>query len=221
MSAGAPGRRARWRWAIVAAVAVLGAAVFAPTRVWEPALAAAGAVLVASDEVTHVDAIVVTLHSGSAGAIEAADLVRAGIADRVLVFDEPPRPATLELQRRGLAPITDTTRQIEHLARLGVSTVERITDVPSLGTGAEAQALAGWCREHALRTVLVVTSADHARRMRRVLARELEPVGTAVAVRPARHSDFDASQWWRTTDGRRIAIVEWQKLIVDWMSHPL
>lgn len=48
----------------------------------EPVLRAAGWALVVNEPVEPADIIVVTVDSGSAGALEAADLVQSGIAKR-------------------------------------------------------------------------------------------------------------------------------------------
>jgi hypothetical protein len=45
--------------------------------------------------------------------------------------------------------------------------------------------------------------------------------GTAVMVRRARHSAFDPDQWWRTRDGTRREVVELEKLVFDFLRHPV
>jgi hypothetical protein len=44
---------------------------------------------------------------------------------------------------------------------------------------------------------------------------------TRIVVRPARYADFDASGWWKTRRGIRIAIVELEKLALDLARHPV
>lgn len=211
--------RLRAWYGLAAALALC--ALLATPAVRESALRALGTALVVNDPLQRVDAIAVTLDADVAGALEAADLVKAGIAAQVILFDEQLRPAEREVARRGLVPRTRTSEQAAVLAGLGVVNVTRMPDLSaSSGTRADAQALAAWCRANALRSVLVVTTADHSRRVRRVMARALEPIGTQAAVRPATHGDFDPATWWHTTDGRRIVVIEWQKLILDLVSHP-
>lgn len=184
-------------------------------------LRGAGAWLVVREPVVPSALIAITLDSGAAGALEAADLVQRGIAAEVVVFSEPVRPAAREFERRGVAYEDLAQRQMRLLAELGVHRTARLASRPSAGTHAEAQALAQWCRERGITSVVVVTTADHSRRMRRIMQRTLAPLGVQVGVQPARFSDFDPDGWWRTTDGRRIVVVEWQKLTLDWLGHPL
>jgi hypothetical protein len=68
----------------------------------EPVLRAAGRALVVNDPVGNADIIVVSLDSGGAGALEAADLVQSGVATRVAVFADPPSREDREFIRRGL-----------------------------------------------------------------------------------------------------------------------
>jgi hypothetical protein len=41
-----------------------------------------------------------------------------------------------------------------------------------------------------------------------------------VAVRPAAHSPFQVEQWWQSREGIRIAVIEWEKLLLDVIRHP-
>jgi hypothetical protein len=81
----------RPRWAtILVVVALAAAAIVAVPSVREPVLRTAGWALVVNEPVAPADIIVVSLDSGGAGALEAADLVQSGIATRVAVFADPP-----------------------------------------------------------------------------------------------------------------------------------
>jgi hypothetical protein len=44
---------------------------------------------------------------------------------------------------------------------------------------------------------------------------------THVMVRAARYSIFDPDRWWETRDGVRTEIIEFQKLILEMVLHPL
>src|SRR6516164_114102 len=69
--------------AIVVVVASAAVAVVAVPSFREPVLRAAGWALVFNEPIVPADYIVVSLDSGGAGALEAADLVQSGIATRV------------------------------------------------------------------------------------------------------------------------------------------
>jgi uncharacterized SAM-binding protein YcdF (DUF218 family) len=209
------------RWIIVVAAFGLAAlAIVAVRPIREPILRAAGwALVVRGEPVAPADVIVLTVDSDGAGALEAADLVKSGVAKRVAVFADPPGREELEFIRRGLPYEDDTARQIRQLEMLGVTDIETISRVT--GTESEGQALPQWADKQGLRSIVVVANKDHSRRLRRVLDRGMEGHPTKVAVLAARYSNFDPDRWWRTRGGARIEIVELEKLVLDYVMHPL
>jgi hypothetical protein len=214
----------RWpRWALtLVALALAGFAIVAIRPFREPVLRAAGWALVVNEPVAPVasaDVIVLSLDSGGAGALEAADLVHSGISKRVAVFKDPPSGEDHEFIRRGLPYEDAGARQIRQLRSLGVTDVVQISRVD--GTESEGQVLPPWCDEHHLRSIVVVATKDHSRRLQRVLNRDMKGHPTHVTVQPARYSSFDPDRWWQTRGGVRIEIVELQKLLLDIVLHPM
>jgi hypothetical protein len=213
--------RPRFRWTRLLAVVVLAAVVAAGVpAVRRFLMRAAGHALVIDEPVTSADVIVLPQWAGAAGAIEAADLVHAGIAGQVAFLAEPTRPAERELARRGVPNPSDAIEAVRRLHALGVANVELIAD-PAAGTESEGQVLLAWCRQRQCRSIVVVSSADHSRRVRRVLHRSLRGEPATVTIRSARYSTFEPDSWWTTRDGARTEIVELQKLILDVLRHPL
>ena len=92
------------RWAVaLVALALVAFAIVAIRPLREPVLRAAGRALVVNSEpIIPADVIVLTVDSGGAGALEAADLVRSGVSKRVAVFEDPPGGEDHEFVRRGL-----------------------------------------------------------------------------------------------------------------------
>jgi hypothetical protein len=212
-------RRPRWALSLVV-VALAAVAIVAVRSLREPVLRAAGWALVVNEPVAPADIIVVSLDSGGAGALEAADLMQSGIAKRVAVFVDPPNGAHREFIRRGL-PYEDTgAAQIRQLRSLGVMDIVQIPRTDA-GTEGEGQVLPSWCNEHQLRSIVFVAARDHSRRLRRVLDRAMKGHPTRVTVQPARYSSFDPNRWWETRGGVRTEIVELQKLVLDVVLHPM
>ena len=210
-------RRPRLTLLLLAALAA--AAVLGVPAVRNPVLRGAGWALVAEDPIERADVIVTTAVGGSASVLEAAAMVKRGVASRVAVFADPPEAANRELLRRGI-PIEDqASTSVRQLALLGIEDVERIPK-PATGTEEEARVLPEWCRQRQLRSVVLITTADHSRRLRRVFNRAMIG-GTTVAVRATRYSTFNPDRWWQTRDGTRTWIVEVQKLLLDLALHPL
>jgi hypothetical protein len=208
-----------WSWlaAILAAVAL---SIVAIRPVRESALRAAGWALVVNDEpVATADVIVLAIDSAGAGALEAADLVHSGVSKRVAVFDDPPSRESVEFARRGLPYEDEGARQVRRLATLGVTEVTQISKVN--GTGDEGKVLPQWSDDQHVRSIVVVAGKDHSRRLRRVLDRAMKGHPAQVTVRAARYSNFDPDRWWETRGGVRTEIVELQKLLLDFVMHPL
>jgi hypothetical protein len=199
---------------------VLGAAVLAIPQTRVATLGSVGHALVASDPVVAADVIVISVDAGAAGVLETADLVRDGVSNSVAVFSEPPMPADLEFQRRNVRHRDDASLALEELEALGVRNAVRIP-TPVDGTTAEGRVLSNWIRERGFRTIVMVTTTDHARRTRRVMRRALSDQQATIIVRPSRYSDFDAAAWWHTRAGVRTALIELQKLLLDFVTHPL
>ena len=205
---------------ILVMVAALAAAIVAFPSVREPILRAAGWALVINEPVAPADIIVVSLDSGGAGALEAADLVQGGMATRVAVFADPPSGEDLEFIRRGLPYEDASARQLRQLRWLGVTDVVQIPRT-EVGTEGEGQVLPPWCDQHQFRSIVFVAAKDHSRRLRRVLNRVMKGHSTRVTVQPALYSSFDPDRWWETRDGIRTEIVEFQKLFLEMVLHPL
>jgi hypothetical protein len=211
----------RWpRWAPILVVLALAAfAIVAGRSLREPVLRAAGWALVVNEPVASADIIVLSLDSGGAGALEAADLVHSGISKRVAVFKDPPSGEDYEFIRRGIPYEDAGARQIRQLRALGVTDVVEISRVD--GTEGEGQVLPSWCDEYQFRSIVVVATKDHSRRLRRVLDRVMKGHPTRVTVQSARYSTFDPDRWWETRGGVRTEIIELEKLLLDVALHPM
>jgi hypothetical protein len=201
-------------------LALAAAAILAVPSIQESVLRAAGGVLVVNEPVAPADIIVISPDSGGAGALQAADLVYSGIATRVAVFADPPSGEDLEFIRRGLPYEDMAATQIRQLSSLDVTDVVQIPRTEA-GTGGEVQILAPWCDQHELRSVVFVVARDHSRRIRRVLNRDMKGHPTRVTVQAERYSSFDPDRWWETRSGIRREIVEFEKLVLDIILHPI
>ena len=212
-------RKAWRRWAgVVAALALAGVAVAGIPALHEPLLRSAGWALVVDEPLGPTDIIVVALDAVG-GELEAADLVHRGIAARVAVFVEPPDAVDLEFIRRGIPYEDGADRSARRLRSLGVTAIEQIPRV--VGTEAEGEALPEWCERHRFRSIVVLSSPDHSRRLRRVLARSMKGHHTKVTIRAVLHWGFDPDRWWKTRSGIRTEIIELQKLLLDVARHPI
>jgi hypothetical protein len=147
---------------VISATLLAVAALLVASNTRVPILRGAGQLLIADESpVDRVDAVVVAIDAGTAGLLEAADLVHGGVTARVATFVSAPGRADLELLARGV-PFEDMEAKYRRqLYALGVASV-----VP----------------------IPMVTNWRHSRRVKRVLERAMEGHPTKVTVRVVRHS---------------------------------
>jgi hypothetical protein len=182
-------------------------------------LAAAGRILVAEDPISKADIVVVPEWAGIGGALEAVDLVSSGFATTVLVVPRPRDRAAAELARRRGDAGTQEYWFSALVRSLGVRAVVQL-DFAASGTSDEGHAIDEWRRDHQVRSMIVVTTLDHSRRVRRALHRSLANPDLFVIVRATRYSEFNPEAWWQTHDGIRTELIEIEKLALDLVRHP-
>ena len=166
------------------------------------------------------DIIVVAIDADGAGALEAADLVHRGLANRVAVFADPPGPVDREFLRRGLPYEDAAAISIRELQSLGVQNTEQISRTVT-GSTQESDLLPEWCVRHGYRSAILVTTWDHSRRLSRLFRRSMRGEPVQIIVRPSPYSPFNPDRWWHTRAGVRLGIFEFEKLVLDVAAHPL
>jgi hypothetical protein len=181
-----------------------------------PMLRTIGDVLIVDEQMDRADVIVLAADALFVGAdVDAAELVAQHVADRAAVFTVIPNSEAYRIRRHDA-----TAQAVRRLERLGVPRVDRIPAAVT-GTTDSMPVLVEWCRVQNLHSVLIITNADHSRRVRRVLDRAL--VGTSgltAAVHVADGSPFRPDDWW-THRGTILTFArELPKLMIDTASHP-
>jgi hypothetical protein len=174
--------------------------------------------LVAEDAPAKADIVVISTDALAPGILEADDLVRAGYATRVAIFDRPVVKANRELARRGANPLNLKVSSLRLLHELGIDDVQVLPAV--VGTVDEGRILRDWCAANSIHSIIFISVPDHSRRTRRVLDRALGQHGIKVTLRYAHFAEFDPDTWWQTRGGQRVQAVETEKLLVDYLLHP-
>lgn len=214
--------RGGWNRYAIAAVSIMlvVACVLVAAPLRTSLLRAMGRFLVATSQLRHADVIVLSVDSDGAGVLEASDLLHEHLSDRVALFADPPDVVDREFLRRGV-PYNDAAAvSVKELHKLGVEPVEVIPRTVA-GTDDESRDLAAWCADRGYRTVVFISTADHSRRTSRILARATHGHDLEVSVRASRYSAFDPDAWWKSRTGVRTEIIESEKLLADFLMHPL
>jgi hypothetical protein len=177
-----------------------------------------GRVMTASDPLAPAELAVLTPDSGDC-ALEISDLFRDHLVKRVAVLAPEPTPALRELERRG---VHRQDGPLDVLVQLGVPSATIVT-IPAGegGTIDSTKALADWCFNHPADGIIVVVSPTHARRFRRALGRVWRGPGPLPSIHVTKFDQFRADDWWRSRRTLREGIVELQKLMLDYVSHPM
>jgi uncharacterized SAM-binding protein YcdF (DUF218 family) len=83
-------------------------------------------------------------------------------------------------------------------------------------TAEEARATAPRLRRDGYRRIILVTSDYHTRRAAKIF-RAAAPDLTFVVV-AAPDAYFSADGWWRTREGQKIFLIEWEKTVAAWFG---
>ena len=175
--------------------------------------------LVVDERIETADVIVVASDTDGAGTLEAADLIHQGVASRVAIFSDPPDGIDAEFNRRGIpwksgCPIhSGATIPWRYRDRKDSSNSGR-----NRGRRPRACLTGAICTN--VKSIVVVSSRDHSRRLSRVLRRAMKGHSTRVMNRAARYSQFDPDHWWESRGGVRTTIIEYQKLFLDLGTAP-
>jgi uncharacterized SAM-binding protein YcdF (DUF218 family) len=174
--------------------------------------------LVREDALDHADAIVVLSGGLPYRAQGAADVYNAGYAPEVWVSD--PAGPQQQLSELGIHFVGEEEYNKEILVHEGVPE-KNIVILPDeiINTEQEVEEIAREMRAQGKRTVIIVTSPEHTRRVRALwhsLAGDLK-----VIVRAAPSDPFDADHWWRNTPDSLAVMRESLGLLNLWSGLPV
>ena len=204
--------KARWRFAIVAAVAI---------AVWPVGAWAAARLLIVREPIPRVEAIVVL--SGSATfrerAQHAAALYKAGLAQKIILTNDNLKSGWSSSAQRN--PYYHELSR-EELRRLGVAERDiEIIMVPIVGTHDEALKLRDYCEKHGVNSIVVVTSAYHSRRALWTFRHVFRESNKLVGMDPAAAGIQTPSPatWWLHKFGWAMVPNEYLKLVGYWVRY--
>lgn len=142
----------------------------------------------------------------------AAELFLSGVGKRI-VFAQP---FESEAVRAGLVPGSKTvTLKVLEAAGVSRDKIEVLCSEPVSSTRDEARALAQHLQQRPGTKVLVVTSAFHSRRAHWLVRAELKRKECSTQIVPVPHTNFDASNWWKSEHGASTLVLEY----ASWMHN--
>ncbi|MCC6765476.1 MAG: YdcF family protein [Deltaproteobacteria bacterium] len=154
-----------------------------------------------------VDAMVVSMATLRAAALEAARLHHDGISGRIVIARWRPEPLDEEMRRLAVPWLPPHELAAAMLEKSGVpaAAVELLDDSVD-GLNTEIAAVAAWARRERPASLLYLTSRSHSRRASWLL-RRLLPDGTRLLVHAPALDGFRPDAWWRSrTESREVAM---------------
>lgn len=175
--------------------------------------------LVVEDPLEKAQAIVVLSGRMPLRALEAAKLYREGYAPKVWVTHSSEPGATLAAMQ--IAYVGEDSYNLRVLVHEGVpANAVRVLEPSIINTADEIAAVSAALEEEKGRTVIIVSSKVHTRRVRILWHRLVAGRGQAI-VRAASDDPFEPRRWWRTTGDALDVVRELLGILNVWAGMPL
>lgn len=175
--------------------------------------------LVVEDPLAKSRAIAVLSGSMPLRAMEAAKLYREGYAPEIWLTHSTEPAATLG--EMGIPFAGEDYYNVRILIHEGVPAgAIHVLEPPIVNTADELKVIAAALAREKDRTVIVVTTKAHTRRVRLLWRRVASSRGQAI-VRAAREDPFDPRHWWHTTSDALDVVREVLGLLNAWAGLPL
>jgi uncharacterized SAM-binding protein YcdF (DUF218 family) len=180
-----------------------------------PLLRSMGSWFVATNEVSHCDAIFVLGGGAKARGLHAAALWTQGYAPIVYCMG---RPNYEEWAMMGFFPKEpNLTRQYVIQGGVPGTQVQNITQGTS--THEERELILSLCRSKGYKCVIVVSSEMHTRRIRRHFESRFQRQGVKLLLAGATDTGYHPGNWWQREDGLIFVNNEIIKLIYYFFKH--
>jgi uncharacterized SAM-binding protein YcdF (DUF218 family) len=165
----------------------------------ESLLREAAALWVASDPLTHADAIVVLGGNSQTRPPVAADLYRRGVANKVLVSNW----SDFQLNRVALLKLGVPASAIEAFGRANTNTNAR----------EEAVALREWAERNDASVFVIPSEPFMTRRVQWIFRREFVAMPVTIEVQPLDSPGYSPESWWKTEQGSTAFQTEISKYL--------
>lgn len=174
-----------------------------------------GFFLIADDQLSEADVLVVLMGSIADRALEAADVYNEGYAPEILICRSFSESADI-LAEKGISlpDQAELTRQV--LVELGVPAAV-ITILPGQARSTYGEALI--IRDYLtgrddVEVIILITSSYHSKRAKHVFTQVLGMLDRDIVIisRDSRYDSFQPHQWWRDRESAKRLVQEYQKL---------
>jgi uncharacterized SAM-binding protein YcdF (DUF218 family) len=174
--------------------------------------------LVVENPLQKASAIAILSGRMPSRALEAARVYKQGYAPHVWLTRSTEPGATLE--RLSIPFVGEDAYNKQILIHEGVPEgAIQVLEPPIVNTADEMKTIGEALRKENRRTVIIVTSPVHTRRVRALWKRLAAQDGTAV-IHGVSDDSFDPRHWWRTTNDALDVVREVLGLVNAWTGLP-
>lgn len=179
----------------------------------QPLLDLVGEWLVVEERLQHADAIIVLAGGTPSRERMGATLLKEGWAPRIVISRERTPGRVLELIELGIRSLDSQGEARLALERLGVPS-DRIIAVPEAARTTESELRIAYqlARAEGFRRVLLVSSAQHTRRVKLIWSREARDTIPGIVV-PVRDERFGTDPWWRDRRAAETVLHEYLGIV--------
>ena len=175
--------------------------------------------LVVEDPLEKAQAIVVLSGRMPLRALEAAKLYRDGCAPKIWLTHSTEPGATLGAM--GISYSGEEAYNVQVLKHEGVpADAIQVLEPPIVNTADELEAVSAALTQEKNKTIIIVTSKVHTRRVRILWHRIAKGRGQAI-VRAASDDPFVPGRWWRTTGDALDVVREFLGILNAAAGMPL
>ena len=176
----------------------------------------AGTWLVKEDAAVKTYAMVLLMGSIPDRVLQAADVYRQGLANKLIIVQES-MASYRKLQERGVHFQNTTQQCVEAAVELGIP-ADSIIVLP--GDARSTQQEATIVREYIplhpeISSITLVTSPDHTRRASMIFEKAFRKQNMPVTVQcsPSKYNGYTGIGWWKNKEGIQAVMMEYLKII--------
>lgn len=181
----------------------------------EPLLRGAGHWLIRDDATCHAEAIYVLGGATFDRGTYAAGLLLKGCAP-VAYCTGSNIPQSYKAEGRAM---TEALLTRAAALNAGASAGQVLPFPYGTSTFEEAEAILFHARSKDFKTIAVVTTDFHTRRVKKVFAKRFAGSGIDVIVNAAPSSEYEAERWWNTEQGLLMVNNEYVKTLYYFLKH--
>jgi uncharacterized SAM-binding protein YcdF (DUF218 family) len=169
-----------------------------------------------TDPLPKSDAAVILMGSIADRVLEAADVYKDGLTDRIVIVNNI-QYGSESLEPYGVSIPNFASLSVDALIQLGVPD-SLITVLPgrASSTRAEADTISSWLKVNpGTDTLAIISSSAHTRRAFMIFDDSFSDneIDITLITVPSKYSEFTGERWWSDRESAKQLFMEWVKIV--------